>query len=995
MPDEDSLPTSEPEENKSAERDGAQGGVSIGNSAQVTVGGDIVGRDKIVGYTAGQVRALIADLAGQFQPKPFDGQCPYLGLDAFTEEDADRFFGREKSVAELVARVSEARAVVIAGPSGSGKSSLARAGLIHALRQGALPGSDRWLYASLAPGRDPLEALARATSSLARSLDAGGDLRTRGLTDTTILHQWAEIALEDRRDRRAVILVDQFEELFAQVPKERERERIAFLSQLTHAATAEGGRVIVLFAMRSDFVSNCAAYPELNALLNRQFFQVGAMGHDELVSAIALPALQVGLRIDPDLIAQIVNDMQDRPGALPLMQFALKDLFDAGQTKGGPIALTLVDYLARGGLHKALERHADAAFASLTEAEQGLARHVFTGLIQIGRGAQDTRRTAQFAELVPAGADAANVESVVRKLADARLITTGESDEGEARARTVTLAHERLIDAWPWLRRLVNENRDAIALQNQIAEDAQEWESRQRDASYLYGGARLATAREQLAAKKLALSGLALAFVEAGVEAEAAERRARQRRTQVAFAALAMVALVVGVLAVFAYGQRNDAIAQKATAQAASTLALGEANTRATAEADAREKQAEAERQARIARSGQLAVQAISLLDKQPALSFLLSVEALRAQDTAEARSSLLTALTFSPRLSAFLTGHRAGVTSVAFSPTDGILASGSEDKTIILWDVATRQPLGLPFTGHADNVTTVAFSPDGKLLASASRDDTVFLWDVSTRQRIDPPLKGYAVAFSPDGGTLASSTFNGTVLLWDLTTLEPLDPPLYSYYDEYMDHLVFNPDGYVLAADGRDGTILVWDVATHEQLSHAGSGHTANVTSLAYGIFGDIASGSEDTTIIWRDQTLHRHTATVSSLAFSPDGDFLASGSADKTVIVWDVSRWDEPALPESPLVGHAAPVTSVAFSADGEVLASGSADTTVILWDAWPTAAMNNPDPLTLDAATIQAWLTRACRIANRNLTHAEWAQYMGDEPYRKTCEQWEEGK
>ena len=136
-----------------------------------------------------------------------------------------------------------------------------------------------------------------------------------------------------------MIFVDQFEEVFTQVSKED--ERVAFLNLLTHAATLENGRVTVLFALRSDFVSNCATYPQLNALLNQQFIQVGAMQPDELVSAIARPALQVGLRIDPDLVAQIVNDMQDEPGALPLMQFALKDLFDAQQTKGGVIALTL------------------------------------------------------------------------------------------------------------------------------------------------------------------------------------------------------------------------------------------------------------------------------------------------------------------------------------------------------------------------------------------------------------------------------------------------------------------------------------------------------------------------------------------------------------------------------------------------------------------------------------------------------------------------------
>jgi len=409
----------DPNDDDVAARNTLTAGGDIVYGDKITVGRDYAGRDIVHGYTAGQVSALLTQISTTFQPRPFDGRCPYLGLDAFGEEDADRFFGREKLVADLVSRVKDSRFVVIAGPSGSGKSSLVRAGLIHTLKQGTLHAahSNRWLYESLKPGRNPIEELARVASSLAGSLNAGKDIREQGLTDATILHQWADIALKDARDRRAVIFVDQFEEAFTQVAKES--ERAAFLSLLTHAATVENGRVTVLFAMRSDFVSNCATYPQLNALLNKQFLQVGAMAPDELVSAIALPALQVGLRIDPDLIAQIVNDMQDEPGALPLMQFALKDLFDAQQATGGVIALTLEEYLARGGLRKSLERHADAAFAKLSEAEQRIARDVFTGLIQIGRGTQDTRRTALFAELVPAGADAASAD--LTELACSRL----------------------------------------------------------------------------------------------------------------------------------------------------------------------------------------------------------------------------------------------------------------------------------------------------------------------------------------------------------------------------------------------------------------------------------------------------------------------------------------------------------------------------------------------------------------------------------------------
>ena len=347
------------------------GGVNVA-ADQVSVSGDLVAGNKIIGYTADQVSALLTQITATFHARPFDGRCPYIGLDAFSEDDADRFFGREALTRELVARVKDSRFVIIGGPSGSGKSSLVRAGLIHALKHNALLNSERWLYATLTPGRAPIESLALALSRLAKSPDAADYVRQHS-AELDALHQLLESQLSDDGRQRAVIFVDQFEEVFTQVTKEE--DRLAFLNLLTRAAAIEGGHVTVLFAMRSDFVSNCATYPQLNALLNQQFLQVGAMQPDELVSAIARPALQVGLRIDPDLIAQIANEMQDEPpGALPLMQFALKDLFDAQQAKGDVIALTLNDYFARGGLRKSLERHADAAFAELTADEQQLAR---------------------------------------------------------------------------------------------------------------------------------------------------------------------------------------------------------------------------------------------------------------------------------------------------------------------------------------------------------------------------------------------------------------------------------------------------------------------------------------------------------------------------------------------------------------------------------------------------------------------------------------------
>lgn len=521
--------------------------IKVGNIRDVSGEINIAGGDIYKGFTATEVTTVIEKISSTFQPKPFDGRCPYKGLDVFDEEDAELFFGREEIVADLVERVKKSRTVFITGPSGSGKSSLVRAGLIPALKQGAIEDGTNWLYATIRPGREPINTLARAVAGLVMSTNADDEIRAKALTDETIFARWCEIALHDKSGKRVVFFVDQFEEVFTQVG--RDEERVAFLNLLTHAATAENGHVIILFSMRSDFVSNCAIYPKLNELLNHQFIQVGAMQADELVSAIAQPALRVGLRIDPDLIAQIINDMQGEPGALPLMQFALKDLFDSRQEKGGLIALTLNDYLGRGGIHKSLERHADKTFAAFNKEEQELARSIFSSLIQIGRGTQDTRRIANFDELVSTSNKSAEVETIVRKLADARLITTDEV----AGKNTITLAHEKLLDAWSWLKRLVNENRQTIAIQNEVAEHAKEWGEHKRDSSYLYSGTRLQGIEEWMNKYPDLLSPLAREFV---IASQNVKRKERVRL--VALGSVGVMSLLLTILALT--GQLNNII---------------------------------------------------------------------------------------------------------------------------------------------------------------------------------------------------------------------------------------------------------------------------------------------------------------------------------------------------------------------------------------------------------------------------------------------------
>jgi WD40 repeat protein/DNA-binding SARP family transcriptional activator len=822
---------------------------------------------------------------------------PYKGLRAFVEADVDDFFGREALIERFAARMRETRFLAVVGPSGSGKSSVVRAGLVPALR------SESTRVVAISPGAYPLEELEAALLRIAVN-PPPSLLPQLEEDDRGLLRAVKRILPDDGSE--LLLVVDQLEELFTLA--DDEARRMHFLAIIESAVADPLSRLRVVTVIRADFYDRPLRYRGFAELLRNSVEIVPPLSPDEVERAIGAPARRVGVELEEGLLAEIVADVLEEPGALPLLQYALTELFERRENT----VLTRAAYAAIGGVSGALAHQAEGIYLGLSDAGKEATRHLFLRLVTVGDGS-DTRRRAERSELASLDVDQQELEHVLDAFGSSRLLSFDRDPRSQE--STVEVAHEALLENWHRLREWIDLVREDMALRRRVAAAAAEWQGSGRDASFLLRGLQLARVEAAEARSNLAHTGRESEYLAASLEQRESEQAASTRslkRLRGLVAALLVALVVAAGLAVFAFDQSGRS-----------------------------------RQQAQIATTRQLAAASVANIEVDPERSILLAMHAVETSPGGDPLPEATEALHGAIEASRIvLTIPHAGSAAVAFSRDGSRLATAGAGVSV--WDARTGRRL-LALGQSSGPVHDVAYDPDGARVAAGGVDGGATVWNATTGARLAvlPDLgEKVSVSFSPDGRNLATDDYAGTLRIWDLSARRVVR----TFHSPHpLCGVAWSPDGSRVGA-GDCGTnyatasARIWDVRTGQLLLVSAPQFGAALT-MAFSPDGrHVATPNLDGTAqVWDSRsgrlaaTFKGHTGPVYALAYSPVGNIIATGATDGTARLWDAAT----GVQTLKLAGAKGIVNDVAFDADGTRLATVSEDGSTRIWNVAPSGS------------------------------------------------------